>query len=206
MAVDFTNPGQTPSPKKSPDEILENVDKPVVKGKVDIKKKSDARRFVETFFKGDASEIRKTIWQNTVVPAIQSTLWNIVKSFCFGMIYGNSYEEPQQRSNIIPAQRFDFRGVSNQPRRNPVPTRGDYIYDYGTVTMEYGDDAEALLARMKEIILTRGRVSVAKMCELARMDFEHTDNNYGWYDLSGSYITHNDDSHVLHLPRPRPFI
>lgn len=196
--------------KKSPDEKNgETALAPVVTGKVEVKKSTEARKLANTFFKGDITQVKKSLWKDVIIPAFQDTLWNLLERAGRGLIFGDS--EPRRRSDDrgVPASRIDFTRYSKRPereeRRAEEADRKD-LYDYGYVWLEYQRDAEAVLISMRDILREYGWVSVAQMLELSGNRSRFTDRDYGWRDLRDADIVKaRDGGWILKLPRPRPY-
>ena len=201
--------------KKIPDEKNEEpVLAPVVTGKAEVKKKSEAKKFAETLFKGDIAQVKKSLWKDVIIPALQDTLWSMLERAGRGLIFGDS--EPRRKSDErgIPARQIDFTRYSRRPERRyeePLRTDRDDVYDYGCIWFEYEADAEDLRRSMRDILRTYGWVSVGQMLELSgqikREDVKsvYNDRDFGWEDLRDTDITRaRGGGWYLRLPRPKP--
>lgn len=182
---------------------------PVVSGKVSIKKKTEGQKFLETFFKGDVTQVGSGIWSDVIVPRIRDILLAAWEGAGRGLIMGDFDGGDRRGSdrNSVPARQVDFTRYSKRPER-----RVDYyrdmedVYNYGEITVETRRDAEAILDRMNELIDTYHWVSVAQLYELSGLPSKYTDRNYGWRDrdLHDAYITTVRTGYMIKLPRPRP--
>jgi hypothetical protein len=199
------------NPKKSPDEKSQETPlAPVVTGKAEVRKKSEAKKLAETLFKGDLTQVRRSLWKDVIIPAFQDTLWSMLERAGRGLIFGDS--EPRRRRDDergIPARQIDFTRYSRRPereeRRYEDPDRKD-LYDYGYIWFEYERDAEAVLMSMKDILRGYGWVSVAQTFELSGNTSKYTDRDFGWRDLRDTDIVRaRDGGYMLRLPRPRPY-
>ena len=181
---------------------------PVVSGKVTLKKKSEGQKFIETFFKGDLSQVGSGIWFDVIVPRIRDILLAAWEGAGRGLIMGNFDRDDRKGGdrNSIPARQVDFTRYSKRPDRRIYDYRDmEDVYNYGEITMETRRDAEATLDRMYELLDNYKWVSVAQLYELSGLPSKYTDRNYGWRDLHDAYITSTRNGYLIKLPRPRPF-
>ena len=193
--------------KNSGEEKKEESLKPVVQGKVSVKKKSEGRKFMETFFQGDLDKVSTSIWSDVVVPMIRDMLWGALERAGRGIIYGD-FESRSRRdndNNSIRARQVDFTRYSKPRDRKYDYERSEDVYNYGELVIESRRDAEAILDRMNELLDSYRWVSVAQLYELANLSSKYTDRNYGWRDLRDAYITTTRGGYLIKLPRPRPF-
>jgi len=181
---------------------------PVVSGKVNIKKKSEGKKFLEAMFQGDLVTIKDSIVDNVFVPAIKELIWNTIERAVKGLMYGDFSSSRNSERNSIPARQVDFTRFSDRRRRDDYYDRGhDDIYDYGEIFLQERRDAEALLDRINELLDKYQWVSVAQLYELAGLRGRYTDHNYGWRerDRNDIYITTTRGGYLVKMPRPRPF-
>lgn len=207
--------------QKSPDEKIEEGSlAPVVSGRVTVKPKSEGKKIVETFFKGDLNSVKKSIWRDVVVPTIKDMLWSTLERAGRGLIYGDSerYSRSERDRNSDRARQVDFTAYSRRPERprerDPYYDSND-IYDYGELRFEFDrgpnggeyearKDAESVLARMEEVCADYRWVSVAQMFELAGLPRKYTDRDWGWTDVRNATIERGRNCYILKLDRPRP--
>lgn len=193
---------------KVPEPVQETALQPIVTGKTAIKKKSEGRKFIDNFFKGDLNRVTESIWKDVLVPAIKDMLWGAVERAGKGMIYGDTESDRRNDRNSIPARQVDFTRYSRtaRPARNyDVDRDREDVYDYGEVFVESRRDAEAVQDRLKELCDRYGWVSVAQLYELTGLPTRYTDRNYGWRDVRDISITTTRGGYLIKLPRPRPF-
>lgn len=200
-------------PGEEKSEKAEEALAPVVTGKVTVKKKSEGKKLLETFFKGDCTKVRDSVWLDVMLPAARDMLWGMVERAVRGLIYGETDSDRRDRDRgSIRARQVDFTRYSGRDRDRDRDRRRDYdrdsydsdIYDYGEVRLELRRDAEATLDRMRELVDRYGWVSVAQLYELINERGRYTDRNYGWRDLHDAYIDPVRNGYAIKLPRPRP--
>lgn len=182
---------------------------PVVTGKTTIKKKSEGKKFIETFFKGDASQVRDSIWLDVIAPAIRDMIWGALERAGKGIIYGDfSSDRRRDERGSIPATRVDFTRYSKDRRRDEYRDRvSNDLYEYGEVFVESRRDAEAILDRLYELFDRYQWASVAQLYELANLRAKYTDHNYGWRESDRNRITiaPTRGGYLIKMPAPRPF-
>lgn len=212
--------------EKSPDEkIGETSLAPVVTGKVSVKPKSEGKKILETFFKGNLDTVRRGVWLDVVVPTVMDMLWSALERAGRGLIYGDNdgYSRRDRDRGSIPSTRVDFTAYSKRDRDRRRDDRDTYsdaasdVYDYGEVRFEYDRgpdeysredarrDAERVLAKMEDTIDEYRWISVGQMFDLIRVPRKYTDSNYGWRDLRNAGITTGRNCYILKLPKPRSY-
>lgn len=209
--------------QKSPDEkIGEATLAPVVSGKVIVKEKSEGKKLLETFFKGNIEAVRKGVWEDVIVPTVMDMLWSGLERAGRGLIYGDDDRSRRSRDrdrDSVRATRVDFTSYSSKRDRDrdrdTYADRND-VYDYGEVRFEYDRgpdgrrredarrDAERVLAEMERTIEDRHWISVAQMFDLCRMPRRYTDCEWGWRDIRSATIGTGHGCYILKLPRPEP--
>lgn len=170
----------------------ERKNEKVTKGTVSIRKKSPAAKFVETFIQEDAKTMRGYLLDDVVVPAIKTTISDVVKNTIDMMFWGKS---GRPRSNM-PASRIQYTSYSKQQslqarQIQQQPKASSYEFD----EFEFNDrqDAIDVRDRMVEQLGIYQMVSVADFKDFAGVDpkyMKYTDNKYGWTDLSNAEVVH----------------
>lgn len=186
---------------------------PVVNGAKKVKKRG-WRKFVNSFFAADFETVKKTAWKEVIAPGIRDLVFetgsNALSMFLFGdtagvgrgRSRGTHYESIyNSRSNVgrAAATRNSKPTSSNKRRSIPGP------YSYEEVCCETRADAKDLIDNMRDIVETYGYISVMDLYDLAEMDTEFTDQNYGWDDVSGASIYKAaPDEYIIKMERPIP--
>lgn len=75
---------------------------------------------------------------------------------------------------------------------------------FENITLASRADAEEVLDSMNEMLDLYDIVSVADLYDLVGIEGQHTDNNYGWTDLSRATVVRTSDGYLLKLPKPSP--
>ena len=160
----------------------------IVQGSVRRSKPSIFSKVAESFFSEAANEedLKTTIIFDYLIPTIKDTIVEMGKMFLDGIFYGSTSTHKQTASNK--PYRVSYSGYYDQnkskPASNRITSRNFYEFIFEN---EEGNrskarkDAEDTLNKMIEIADQYSTASVADFCEMAGIDGEWTDNNYGWH-------------------------
>lgn len=179
------------------------VDK-VVTSPVKAKKKGKFAQLIDSLVKEDAATIRKYVLEEVLDPAIRKTAQDVVTNVLDMVLWGKNGGRPRPRSA---AGQVSYRDCYNgQPAtRQPIQRRaGGTSYIIDDIVIGTRGEAEDVLKRMEELLDTYGTVSVADYYDLVDITGKHTDNKYGWNDLSAAYIVKAFDGYIIKLPRTIP--
>lgn len=172
----------------------EKKNEKVAKGTVAIKKKSPVSKFVETFVQEDAKTVKGYIVDEVVVPAVKTTVSDIVKNTLDMMFWGKS-GRPRSQTN---ASRIQYTNYSKQQtvQARSVQTTGQSrakAYEFDDIVFNDRQDAIDVRDRMREQLSVYLMVSVADLKDFAGVEpkyMKYTDNKYGWTDLSTAEVVH----------------
>lgn len=193
----------TPRESEAPDDI-EHM-KPVVRGKVAIKKKSPGRKLIETFFAGDIKEALKSAWEDLAVPAMKDMMYGALDQAFRGLIYedysGRNRRRDRDRGD---SRREDFSGYSRRKSR-PRDERED-VYDIGELFFEDKRDADDAEDSIHDLLDRYKAATVGQLFEIAGLTVRRTDYNYGWRaeQARDIYVTSTRGGYILKTPRPKP--
>ncbi len=181
----------------------------ITTGDAVIRKKPLGKRFMETFFGGDAKSVTSYIIQDVLLPAAKDTISDAVSQAVERMIFGESrsHRRPGGRTRM---ERFDYSGISRdrEPRRDEsrnISRRSRVVQAFDEILLETRAEAEAVLARMDDIIDRYGTATIGDLYDLVGITANHTEEKYGWTNLktASPYRTRNN-MYSLDLPRPEP--
>lgn len=174
----------------------------VVKGKARVKKKGEVRKFLDNFFSEDIHNVKEYILTEVIVPSIKDALSNAINYGSDMFIYGDA-RHSKKRSNASKVSYNSYYDGRRELRSN-APSNSRVRYSYDTVTVDSRGEADEVLRRMEEAIEEYGMVSIGDFYDLVGITGDHTDNNYGWYDLRGAGIRRTRDGYVFEFPRVVP--
>lgn len=176
----------------------------VVTGAVVTKKKSEIHKFTDIFVSEDIDNVKSYIFLDVLMPAIKTTIVDIVTNGLDMLLYG---ESSRKRSNGRPiADRISYNRISDSSYRQTRQSveRRSSGYGYDDIVLDDRGDAEEVLDRMCELIETYGEASVADLYDLVGISCRHTDNKYGWTDLSRASVVRSRSGYLLKMPRAYP--
>lgn len=169
-------------------------------GAVKTKKKSEAKKLVETFVSEDISKVKEYILMDVLVPAVKKAISDIVTNGIDMILYGGS---GRTKSNI-PATRVSYTNYNSMSSVQQRPAVKRSAYDYDDLLFQSRGDAEAVLSQLDEIMSQYGLVRVADMYESAGVTGDFTACDYGWTDIRSARIDRVRDGYVIKMPRALP--
>lgn len=180
--------------------------KKVVKGKVKVKKKSEARKFADTFISEDIQNIKSYVIGEVLIPAAKKALSDIVTNGIDMLLYGEAGVSKRRSSNSSRVSYSRYYEDERRDRRDRerYSSRSRSGYNFDDISFETRGEAESVLFAMEEEIDNYGIVSVSDLYELVGITGNYTDNKYGWTDLRTAVVTRRRDGYVIKLPRALP--
>jgi hypothetical protein len=76
--------------------------------------------------------------------------------------------------------------------------------DLSKIILETRVQAEEILLRLRELILTNKQASVSDLCNLIDIPGEFTDDKWVWVDLRSAYVRQVHGGYSLILPKTQP--
>lgn len=191
------------------------VDKqPIVSGAVNKRKKTMFERF-KTIFTGDeAVDVKSYLVSDILIPALKDTLYDLGQGALDSLIYRTTGAAPSHRSrNGAPQAKMTsygsmFSGASRRPAAavRPAQINRRAAHDFGDITFADRRDAEMVLNELHTSIQAYGHATVMDFYQLTGLETTFIDNDYGWYDLTGSSVRHRGGSYTLVLPPPEEIL
>lgn len=186
----------------------QKVRKKVVTGNTTVKKEGAFEKFAHSFVQEDAKTIGGFVWSDVIVPAIKTTIADVVKNTLDMLFWGKS---GTGRTTNVPAGRFSYNSIyktqqANQARTVTRQQNKNYYYD--DISFETRDDALKVLNSMKEELNLYPEVSVAAFFDYAGRSREgiyaDTDNKWGWTDLSAAKVYPSGGKWWIEFPKAIP--
>lgn len=174
----------------------------VVRGSVKARKKSEIQKFADVFIQEDAQKVKSYILLDVLVPAVKKAISDIVTNGVDMILYGETGRTKKSSS----ASKVSYRSYYDKrdDRRDYNSNRTRTGYDYDDVVLDNRGEAEDVLARMDELVVTYGLVSVADFYDLVGITGNYTDNKYGWTDIRSASVMRVRDGYMIKLPRALP--
>ena len=175
----------------------------VIRGTVKTRK-NGTRTFVDTFLAEDVPNIWDYIKYDILVPCIKRGFYDIiVGSLDMGLFGGRGGNSKRPTADKVSYR--DYNRISSRDDRRDGRSRSSSGYSYDDIVLETRGEAEAVLARMDEIMEEYEIVRVADMYDLVGITGEHTDNKYGWTDIRNATIERTrDGGYRIKMPRALP--
>lgn len=187
--------------------------KPVVQGKVKVKKKPAGKKVGDAIFGEDISEVRSYLLWDVFIPAVKDTLADLVKKGIDALLFGGTSSPRNMRrdgsrsrtsySDYYDRRRGYDRDRDDRLRRSRKPNRRA-IHEFDDILFADRIDAEHVVDAMVDITMNYGMVSVADFYELAGEESNYTDNKYGWGSLRDAQVVRVRDGWVIDFPKPEP--
>lgn len=171
----------------------------VVTGAAKTRKKSEVKKFGNTFLPDDVTSVKSYILMDVVVPGLKNAIADVVSIMLFGetgRIGGKKGNGPK-----VSYQRYyDDR---REDRRNYARPRAPGGYDYDDIIFESRGDADLVLDQLEAAINQFGLASVLDLYDLAGITCptSYTADKYGWTDIRSAKVVRTRDGYVLELPR-----
>ena len=173
----------------------------IVRGKVKTKK-NDVRKLTDIFISDDVVNVKSYILMDVLVPSIKKAIYDIVVNSLDMSLFGGRGNG--RRSTADKVSYRDYNGVSRRDERTYSSSRTTSGYSYDDIILETRGEAEAVLARMDEIMEEYEIVRVADLYDLVGVTGEHTDNKYGWTNIRNAEVERVRDGYRIKMPRALP--
>lgn len=180
----------------------------IVQGKVVTRKKSLGKRFFETFFGEDTTNVGSYIIQDVLVPAAKSTVSDMVTGGIEMLLFGESRRDNRRRSSSggytsysSYYNRKDDRRDRDRDDRRDDRRSGGSRHSPDEIILASRGEAEDVLGTLNDLVERYDVASVADLYDMVGIATSFTDNRYGWDDLRGSAIRPTRGGYLLILPK-----
>jgi len=173
----------------------------IVKGKVKTKK-NEVRRLTDIFISEDVSNVKEYILFDVLIPTIKKTIYEVVtNSIDIALFGGKGSSGKRSTSDKVSYTDYNSRSSRRDDRSSNRTSTG---YSYDDIILDTRGEAEAVLARMDEMMETYDVVRVADLYDLVGVTGEYTDNKYGWTNIRNARIERVRDGYRIVMPRALP--
>lgn len=175
---------------------------PIVKGKVEVKKKSFVKRVVDAFVGEDVGDVKSYLLYDVTIPAIKNLVMDLVSNGASMMLFGDTTHRRGNMSRVGSSSYVNYGSYSNERRRNDRYTRPNRraTHDFGDILFETRQDAEEVLGTLVDFTEIYGQATVSDLYDLIGKTSEYTDRGYGWKALGSSRVVRDRDGYILDLP------
>jgi hypothetical protein len=184
----------------------------VVTGEVVRRKKPFGKRFVDVFGGEDARSVGGYIFWDVILPSTKDIIADVVSQGIERILFGET-RPPTRKAGRFGASRNGYvsydrfatsREYRPEPTRPPISRRARAVHDFDEIILETKAEAEAVLARLFDLVQTYATATVADLYELVGITGNYTDGQWGWSDLRGASVTRlHGGGYLLDLPRPQ---
>lgn len=184
--------------------------KKVVEVDVVEKKKSLGKRLKYIFVSDDADDVGEYLIVEVIVPTLKSLFLDTINQGFERLMFGGT---PVNRNTgtILRSSSQSVRNTNvnrystSSTRRKPDTLRVTNKTELSDMVLGSRGDAQMALDSMYDILERYDVVSVADYYDLIGKTSEHTDNRWGWTNLSNTRIERvRGGGYVLTLPRAEP--
>ena len=180
----------------------EKVVSPVVKGKVEVKKKSFVKRVVDAFVGEDVGDVKSYLIYDVTVPAVKNLLMDLVSNGVSMMLFGDTVRRRGNVNRVGSSSYVNYGSYSNDRHYNERYSRPNRraTHDFGDILFETRQDAEGVLGTLVDFTEIYGQATVSDLYDLIGKTSEYTDRGYGWKALGSSRVVRARDGYILDLP------
>lgn len=186
--------------------------KPVVKGEVTKKQKSFGRKFADSFFGADVTNVKDYLVYDIIIPSMKDGILDAVTNGLSMLLNGSkapsrsgkkTYNGGGTNYNKVYTINQTPYGSSSRmggmgPRDSRYSGRGGLQED---IILGMRAEAEEVLESLVCACEEYGCVSVGELYDLLGQSSAYTDRNWGWYDLSSARVVRVPEGYLLRLPR-----
>lgn len=202
---DFPSNSYNKIEKKSEKQAEERPEvEKIIEGEVVRRKKPLTKRFKETFFSGDMSEVWRTIVVDVMVPQAKDMILDIVSQGAERAIYGEVRARGSRSSsrNYTPYNRYSANMTKSEPRT--ISSRARASHNFDEVVLPTRPEAEDVIERLYDLVSKYDFATVADLYSLVGIKPNYTDEKWGWTDLRGLGATRIKGGYLIDIPRPEP--
>lgn len=182
---------------------------PVVSSGAVRRRKSLRRQFKETFVAGDARSAITYVLFDVLLPAAKDMVVEAGSQGIERLIFGDSRRRSIHRPPSGPTGHINYNRHSTPSRlsgpERVISRRARARHNFDEIVLDERHEAEEVIDRLFDLVSRYESASVADLYELVGLTSTHTDNKWGWIDLTGAGVTRVRGGYLLDLPEPEPF-
>lgn len=173
------------------------------------RKRSIRKQFRETFVAGDARSALRFVIFDVLLPAAKDMVVEAGSQGIEKLIMGDSRRRGGTRSinplGHIAYNRYSTTGQSrlSGPER-AISRQSRARHNFDEIVLDERSEAEAVIDRLFDLVGKYETASIADLYELVGLASTHTDNKWGWTDLTGAGVSRVRGGFLLDLPEPEP--
>lgn len=164
-----------------------------------LHKKKGLEKLAETFLTEDVDSAKTYVVRNMIIPGIKRLIMGTIGAFLGVESGANSwyYGKSTTAGNVA------FRKY-NEAYDNGQSKKTYRRVWYEDVIVASMGEAQMIMDRMNQILETYYRVRVLDLYEVAGVETNFTDSNYGWTNISQAKILETRAGYLIKMPAPYP--
>jgi hypothetical protein len=170
------------------------------------KQKTPLRRRMRDAFTGDdASSIGEYVLLQLIIPAIKSTLFDVITGSANRALFGQGIRPGQtigNRQGVVNYSGINRNVISsgNAGDQRALSQREMSEHNFSNIILDSRQDAERVLGALVDILDKYNMVTVSDLYELVNITGSFVDDKWGWFNLGGATISPVRGGFVLNLP------
>lgn len=178
-------------------------DEPIVKrDRVVSSKESLGKKIVKEFFEDDIKDVKQYILWEKVIPGIKNLILDGLEKLFFKDVHRSRSGRTGYDYNQSSYQYY-YKGSKGSNREEKKKSTFEDKVDCQNVVLDYREDAENLIRRMKQIIREDGEITVARMFDLIDCPSDYIDNNWGWDNERDIGIRRVSTGYLIDVREPK---
>lgn len=179
----------------------------VIQGGVKKRDKSLGRRFKQVIFGGDFKGAIMYVAGDVLLPAFKNMVVDATTRGMERFIYGDS--SPRRRGIEPGRPRISYNAPVDRGYRRPTmlpdqPPLMQRRREASEIVLTSREDADIVAERMLDIVDKYESASIADLYELIGIPSNHTDNKWGWTNLTSLEVRQIRDGYLIDLPPVEP--
>jgi hypothetical protein len=176
----------------------------VIKGRVVRSKKSIPKRIMETLVGDDVNSVGGYILHDVLIPAVKSTLSDIVQGGIEMLLFGERKSSRNKRDSGRSTVSYNsFSNSQHRNERRDISSKSRSRHNFDDIILSSRGEAYDVLNHLVDLTIDYKEATVADLYDLVGISEDFTDRKYGWTDLGGATVSRVRDGYLLNLPKPR---
>lgn len=193
-----------PIPKDEEKNIAKVVTGPVVK-----QPKPLGRRFLDTFFGGDAQGVVAYVIKDVLVPAAKDMIADAVSTGIERLIFGEVRSSGRRSGfrstssgGYVSYNRFSSGTVGRDENPRDISRNARSSHNFDEIILASRAEAQEVISRLFDLVSQYEAATVSDLYELVGVSGNYTDEKWGWTDIRGAGVTRVRNGWLLDLPKP----
>lgn len=170
------------------------------------RRKSLRKQFSETFVAGDIRTSIRYVLFEVLLPAAKDMVVEAGSQGIEKLIFGDSRRRGSFRPPSGPTGHVSYNRFSARPTgpERALSRQSRSRHNFDEIVLDERSEAEEVIDRLFELVSQYDAATIADLYELVGLASTHTDNKWGWTDLTGAGVSRIRGGYLLDLPEPEP--